>query len=147
MKLVDLVTPEHVLAALRVSDKRGVLAELSRRAASAVGLDQATILAALEAREQLGSTGLGRGFALPHARLPRLAAIFCLFAQLRRPIEFEAIDGQPVDLVMLMLIPDQATDSNMALAAVAKPMREVQFARQLREAGSAAELYRALAVS
>ena len=147
MKLAELVVPDRVLAGLRAADKRALLSDLARRAAATLGRDPAAILAVLEAREGLGSTGLGRGFALPHARLAGLDRIFCLFAQLRRPIDFQAIDGEPVDLVMLMLIPEQAADSNMALAAVAKPMRDAAFVRRLRAAASASELQQALSAA
>jgi PTS system nitrogen regulatory IIA component len=146
MRIADLIEPAHVLAALRVQDKPQLLAELARRSAAAIGIDPGVILGALRTREQLGSTGLGHGFALPHARIDGLTAFFGLFARLARPIDFEAIDGQPVDLVFLLLIPPEANAEHVAaLAAIARPIRDRQFVRELRQAKDSAELHNHLA--
>ena len=146
MRIADLIAPAHVLAALRVQDKPQLLAELARRSAAAIGIDASTILTALRTREQLGSTGLGQGFALPHARIDGLTTFFGLFARLARPIDFEAIDGHPVDLVFLLLIPPDANAEHVAaLAAIARPIRDRQFVRELRQAKDAAELHNRLA--
>jgi PTS system nitrogen regulatory IIA component len=146
MRIADLIEPAHVLAALRVQDKPQLLAELARRSAAAIGIDPGVILSALRTREQLGSTGLGHGFALPHARIDGLTAFFGLFARLARPIDFEAIDSQPVDLVFLLLIPPDANAEHVAaLAAIARPIRDRQFVRELRQAKDATELVNRLA--
>ena len=129
-----------------MQDKPQLLAELARRSATATGIDVPAILTALQTREQLGSTGLGQGFALPHARIDGLTAFFGLFARLARPIDFQAIDGQPVDLVFLLLIPPNAdTEHVAALAAIARPIRDRQFVRELRQAKDAAALHERLA--
>jgi nitrogen PTS system EIIA component len=114
MRIADLITPAQVLAAVRVQDKPQLLAELARRASAATGIDAPAIFTALQTREELGSTGLGQGFALPHARINGLTAFFGLFARLARPIDFQAIDGEPVDLVFLLLIPPDANAEHVA---------------------------------
>jgi nitrogen PTS system EIIA component len=146
MRVADLIAPAQVLAALRVQDKPQLLAELARRASATTGIDAPMIITALQTREQLGSTGLGKGFALPHARIDGLTAFFGLFARLARPIDFQAIDGQPVDLVFLLLIPPDANAEHVAaLAAIARPIRDPQFVRELRRAKDATALHERLA--
>jgi len=146
MRIAELIAPANVVAALRVQDKPQLLAELARRSAAATGIDAGAILTALQTREKLGSTGLGQGFALPHARIDGLTAFFGLFARLARPIDFEAIDGQPIDLVFLLLIPPDANSQHVAaLAAIARPIRDRQFVRELRQAKGAAALHSYLA--
>lgn len=145
MPIADLIGPNHVVEGLRVADKAQLLAELARRAAAELSLDQQAILRALLAREQLGSTGLGKGFALPHARMNGLAKFFALFVRLHRPIEYEAIDGKPVDLVILLLTPEAASAQHLAmLAALSRPLRDEAFVLQLRRAPSAAAMYKLL---
>jgi len=142
----DLLLPERVIAGLRVSDKAQLTGELSRRAAAALQLASQPVEAALTARERLGSTGLGRGFALPHARLDGLDRFFGLFARLARPIDFEAIDERPVDLVFLLLIPENSESEHVAaLAAISRRMRDRTFVQQLRKATGAAEMHALLA--
>src|SRR5581483_3314204 len=131
MSIAELIGPDQVVVGLRVGDKAQLLAELSRRAAAALSLPQPALLAALQAREQLGSTGLGRGFALPHARVPHLPRVFALLARLARPIDFEAVDDRPVDLVVLLLTPDSAAAQHLAtLAALSRPFRDEAFVQQ-----------------
>ena len=145
MKLSELIGPDRVIVDLRASDKAQLLGELSRQAASRTSLDSGALLSALAAREALGSTGLGRGFALPHARVAGLNHLFGLFARLARPLDFEAIDGQPVDLVFLLLIPASAGNEHVAaLAAIAREMRDEAVVKQVRKAGNAATLYQHL---
>ena len=135
MKIADLIAREHVITDLRCNDKAQVLGELSRRASAALSIDQDTILKALRAREDLGSTGLGKGFALPHARMEQVPRFFALFARLARPIDFGSIDDRPVDLVVLLLIPAKAGNEHLAtLAAISRPLRDAAFVKQLREA-------------
>jgi PTS system nitrogen regulatory IIA component len=146
MAVSDLVGPEQVVVGLRVADKAQLLTELSRRAAVALSLDQGTLLRALQAREQLGSTGLGRGFALPHARLAQLPRIFAMVVRLARPIDYAAVDDKPVDLVVLLLTPESAASQHLAtLAALSRPFRDEAFVQQVRKAPDAAALYRVLA--
>src|SRR5579863_6382273 len=98
MEIEDLITPASVIANLRASSKRQALMELARRAAPLTQRDERTIFEVLWERERLGSTGIGMGTAVPHGKLPRLDRLYGLFARLERPIDFEAIDDQPVDL-------------------------------------------------
>jgi PTS system nitrogen regulatory IIA component len=99
MTIGELIGVDHVIVGLRVGDKTQLLQELARRASAVLSLDQRMILDALLAREDLGSTGIGKGFALPHARLDALSRFFALFVRLARPIDFASIDGLSVDLV------------------------------------------------
>lgn len=146
MSLAELIAPDQVVVGLRVADKAQLLAELARRAATALSLPQPALLQALQAREQLGSTGLGKGFALPHARLANLPRIYVLVARLVRPIDYEAVDEKPVDLVVLLLTPDAAASQHLAtLAALSRPFRDAAFVQQIRKAPDAAALYRLLA--
>jgi len=145
MPLADLIGPDQVVVGLRVADKGQLLAELSRRAAATLSLPQTVVLQALLAREQLGSTGLGRGFALPHARLPQLSRIYALLARLARPIDYEAVDEKPVDLVVLLLTPESAANQHLAtLAALSRPFREEAFVARVRKAPDAAAVTRLL---
>ena len=142
MLIGDLIGPEHVIVGLRVADKAQLLQELARRAASALSLDQRVILDALQRRENLGSTGLGRGFALPHARLEALDRTYTLLVRLARPIDFNAIDGRAVDFVILLLTPANAGSQHLAtLAAVSRPFRDEAFTQRLRQAADAKALH------
>ena len=146
MKIGDVIGLNQVIVGLRVADKAQLLQELARRAAAAVALDQRTILDALLARENLGSTGLGKGFALPHARLTTLPAPFALFVRLARPIDFASIDDRPVDLVILLLTPASAGSEHLAtLAALSRPLRDAAFVQRVRQAPDATALHTLLA--
>ena len=145
MEIGDFLRPDRVIAGLRVGDKAQLTAELSRRAAASLQVARQPVEAALTAREQLGSTGFGQGFALPHARLGTLDRFFGLFTRLARPIDFEAIDARPVDLVFLLLIPSNAGNEHVAaLAAISRRMRDQDFVQRLRKAASAGEMYTVL---
>ena len=142
MKNAELIGPHQIEVGLRVSDKPQLLRELARRAAAATTADQPTILQALQVREGLGSTGLGNGFALPHARVDTLAEPFAYFARLARPIDFAAIDGRPVDLVVMLLTSEGAASQHLRiLAGLSRPFRDKAFVRQLREAPDAAAVH------
>lgn len=142
MDIADFLTPDRIVLDLRVRDKPQLLQELARRAAAALELPPDTVAAALQGREALGSTGLGRGFALPHARIEGLRQAFGLFVRLARAIDFAAIDDQPVDLVFLLLMPQEnggaAGSSVAALAAVARRFRDGDTPTRLRGAATAA---------
>jgi nitrogen PTS system EIIA component len=141
VKLSDLLGPEQTLIDLRANNKAQLLQELSRRAAAAIGIDEAHIFEVLQARENLGSTGLGKGFALPHARLESINAPFALLARLAKRISFDAIDERPVDLVILLLTPSNRPHAHLStLAAVSRPMRDEAVLKRLRSARSAAQL-------
>jgi PTS system nitrogen regulatory IIA component len=145
MKVSDFLAPGNALAGVRTADKRKLLLQLSEWAAEALDLPTETVAEALAKRESLGSTGLGGGVAIPHARLAELKAPYGIVAQLRKAIEFEAIDGQPVDIVFLLLLPaERAGEQLNALAGVARKLREPQTLLRLRKAGGADELYLAM---
>ncbi len=147
MLLTDLVTPNAIIPALMVNSKKQLLQEIAARAAEICGQSERTILEVLQQRENLGSTGVGHGVAIPHGKLPKLSKLFGLFARLERPIDFEALDAQPVDLVFLLLAPEGAgADHLKALARVARLLRDADAARKLRNSRDAEALYAVLAM-
>ena len=130
------------MPALRVNGKKQVLQELSAHAAKLTGLDERAIFEALLQRERLGSTGIGEGLAIPHGKLPGLERLFGLVARLERPIDFEALDGQPVDILFLLLAPEGAgADHLKALARAARVLRQPGVIERIRAARDAAALY------
>jgi PTS system nitrogen regulatory IIA component len=140
--IADLVTPRGVVAQLRALTKRQVLQELARRAATMTGILDKRIYDALAERERLGTTGIGTGVAIPHCRLPELTRLYGMFARLERPVPFEAIDDQPVDLVFLLLAPaDAGAEHLKALARVSRLLRDRAMCEKLRGANSADALY------
>lgn len=148
MLLTDLVAPNAIIPALKVNSKKQVLQELAAKAAELCGQSERTILEILQQREKLGSTGVGNGIAIPHGKLPKLSKLFGLFARLERPVEFEALDGQPVDLVFLLLAPEAAgADHLKALARVSRLLRDRSLVDKLRATESADALYALLVES
>lgn len=147
MTLTDFVAPNAVIAALKVNGKKQAIQELAARAAELTGQSEKAILEILLQREKLGSTAVGNGVAIPHGKMPKLDRLFGLFARLQRPIDFEALDNQPVDLIFLLLAPEAAgADHLKALARVARQLRDPEIARRLRDSGDADALYAVLAV-
>lgn len=147
MPLIDLVAPNAVIPALRVNGKKQALQELAAKAAELSGQNERTIFETLLQREKLGSTAVGNGIAIPHGKLPKLAKLFGLFARLERPIDFEALDGQPVDLIFLLLAPETAgADHLKALARVARLLRDSDIANKLRDCRDAEAIYAVLAM-
>lgn len=145
MNLTDLLTPDRVISGLRVQSKAQLLAELSRRAGKALGIDGDGVREALERREALGSTGVGQGIAIPHARVDGVRRISGLFARLERAIDFAAIDARPVDLVFLLLIPPDAGNEHLAaLACVSRRLRDPGAVHELRTTKEQSRLYAAL---
>ena len=133
MDLSDLVSLDGVLPALKVQSKKQAIQELSSRAAKVTGLPEREIFDTLQQREQLGSTGIGQGIAIPHGKLANLKKIVGLFARLERPIDFDAIDDQPVDLIFVLLAPEGAgADHLKALALIARFLRDPANAAKLR---------------
>jgi nitrogen PTS system EIIA component len=142
MPLLDFLDPQAVLPALRVSGKKQALQELAFHAARFTSLPENTIYEALLQRERLGSTGIGEGIAIPHGKLPGLTRIFGLVARLEKPIDFEALDGQQVDVLFLLLAPEGAgADHLKALARVARVLREPGLIERVRATKDAAALY------
>jgi PTS system nitrogen regulatory IIA component len=148
MPLTDLVAPNAVIPALKVTSKKQVIQELSAKAAKLSGQNERVIFETLMQREKLGSTGVGNGIAIPHGKLAKLERLFGLFARLERPVDFEALDGQPVDLIFLLLAPEGAgADHLKALARVARLLRDQDIARKLRESRDAEALFAVLTLS
>lgn len=145
MTLTDIVAPNAIIPALRVDNKKQAIQDLASRAAALTGQNERAILEILLQREKLGSTGVGNGIAIPHGKLPKLGRLFGLFARLEKPIDFEALDEQPVDLIFLLLAPEAAgADHLKALARVARLLRDPENARRLRESRDAEALYAVL---
>jgi PTS system nitrogen regulatory IIA component len=142
MELADILSEESVIVCSGIKTKLDVLQRLSERAAKITGQDVATIFEAVNDREQLGSTGLGNGIAIPHGKFAGLDSVTAVFAMLETPVEFEAVDDQPVDLVMLLLAPMGAgADHLKALARVARILRTDSVVARLRRCQDAGELY------
>lgn len=145
MPLRELLSPEAIAPALRAKGKKQALQELSAAAARLTGLDPRGIFDALLQRERLGSTGIGEGIAIPHGKLPGLARLFGFVARFEKPLDFEALDGQPVDLVFLLLAPESAgADHLKALARIARVLREPGMLARIRTARDADALYAVL---
>jgi PTS system nitrogen regulatory IIA component len=142
MPLLDFLSSDAVAPALRVGSKKHALQELSAHAARLTGLDEREIFETLLQRERLGSTGIGEGIAIPHGKLAKLDRLFGFVARLERPIDFEALDGQPVDVLFLLLAPEGAgADHLKALARVARVLREPGLLERVRAARDGAALY------
>jgi len=147
MTLTDLVAPTAIVPALKVNGKKQALQELAARAAELTGQNERSILEILLQREKLGSTAVGNGVAIPHGKLPKLGRLVGLFARLERAIDFEALDGQPVDLIFLLLAPEAAgADHLKALARVARLLRDPEIAKKLRESRDTDSLYAVLSM-
>ena len=145
MATTDLVSPNAIIPALKVNGKKQALQEIAAKAAALTGQSERTILEILLQREKLGSTGVGNGVAIPHGKLAKLANVFGLFARLERPVDFEALDGQPVDLIFLLLAPEAAgADHLKALARVARLLRDPDVTRKLRDSRDGEALYAVL---
>ena len=133
MDISDLINPENIVANLRVTSKKQALQELAKRAAELTGQPERSIFEVLIERERLGTTGVGNGIAIPHGKLPALDRLYGLFARLEKPIEFDSIDEQPVDLICLLLAPETAgADHLKALARVSRLLRDSATCEKLR---------------
>jgi PTS system nitrogen regulatory IIA component len=142
MQIADLLTPRTVIPQLRVTGKKQALQEIARRAAAITGCAERQIYDVLAERERLGSTGIGRGVAVPHGKLPELSRFHGVFARLERAIPFEAIDDQPVDLIFVLLAPaDARTEHLTALALVSRLLRDRTICEKLRGTDKADALY------
>ncbi len=142
MEITDLVTPAAVVASLKATSKKQALQDLARRAAELTGEAERAIFDVLLERERLGTTGVGDGVAIPHGKLANLKKLVGVFARLERPIDFEAIDDQPVDLIFLLLAPGTAgADHLKALARVSRLLRDRQMREKLRGSETREALY------
>jgi PTS system nitrogen regulatory IIA component len=142
MKIKEFLSPSDVLIDFRARDKLGLLRDISSRAASALKLPADAVAHEIVKRDELGSTGIGRGVCIPHARLRAVNKPHGLLTRLRYPIDFDAVDGQPVDIVFLLLLPASSQlDQLNALAAAARKLRETALLHRLRAATTAAEMF------
>lgn len=145
MDLGDLITPEGVIASLKAKTKKAALQELATKAAEITGIDGNVIFEALLQRERLGSTGLGRGIAIPHVRLGGLRTIVSVFAKLEEPIDFDAADGEPVSLLFLLLAPEHAgADHLKALSRISRLLRDPLAIEKLKGSRDRPALYAVL---
>jgi PTS system nitrogen regulatory IIA component len=145
MEIKDFLSPSDIVVDARVTDKESLLRDLSGRAAASLDLDGDFVASEVLKREELGSSATGGGIAIPHARLPEVAKPFGILARLRKAIAFDAIDGGPVDVVLLLLLPAAAGDEPLnALACAARTLRNAAVAGKLRSEGDGTELYRSL---
>ena len=144
--IADILSPQGVIVDLKAcNSKRQVLKELADQAANLVDVDAQQLLEALMERERLGTTGVGHGIAIPHARLDKLDKVVGLFARLDKPIDFEALDDQPSDLIFMLLAPNSAdADSLKALARVSRVLRDRGLQQRLRQTKDAGAVYRML---
>lgn len=143
MQITEFLTPDRVLLDVRVRDKSQLIGEIAREVGRLVpGSKPDAVDAALRAREQLGSTGLGAGFALPHARIDGLVGYTGLFLRLAKPIDFDAIDSKPVQMVFVLLIPSEGAPSHVAaLAAISRRFRDAALVAKLGGAKTSATAY------
>jgi PTS system nitrogen regulatory IIA component len=142
MEISDLLTPNAVIANLHATSKKQALQELAKRAAELVGEHERVIFDVLLERERLGTTGVGGGIASPHGKLPRLPRLVGVFARLEKPVDFESIDEQPVDLIFMLLAPASAgADHLKALARVSRLLRDRKICEKLRGSDTADALY------
>jgi PTS system nitrogen regulatory IIA component len=145
MELADILTKGSVMTCAKAASKRQVLQQLADKAAELLNVDTHDVFETLIAREKLGSTGLGNGIAIPHGKLAGIEGVSAIFARLDQPIDFDAVDDEPVDLVMMLLAPTgSGADHLKALARVARHMRTESVANQLRSTRDVEKLYACL---
>jgi nitrogen PTS system EIIA component len=146
MKVADFLTAGEVITDIAATDKRQLLEQLAGRAGNALGIPPEHILSELVKREDLGSTGMGGGVAIPHARFEKAGKPFGMIVRLRRPIEFDAVDEEPVDIVFLLLLPQTPNGDQLgALACIARKLRDPAITTAVRSARENAAIYHALA--
>ena len=142
MTLEDIIDARSVLASVKAPNKKQLLQDLAQALAKRVGTDHRAIFETLLTREKLGSTGIGQGIAIPHGKMAAMTRVHGLFAKLAQPIEFDSVDGQPVDLVFVLLAPDHAgADHLKALARISRMLRDPAVVAKLRGTETAEGLY------
>ena len=148
MEISDLLGLDGVIPNLRASSKKQVIQELAKRAAEITGLPERTIFDVLMERERLGTTGVGHGIAIPHGKPATATRLYGVFARLEKPVDFESIDEQPVDLIFVLLAPESAgADHLKALARVSRLLRDKSACDKLRGTDNAEALYALLSES
>jgi len=142
MELTKLLMPAAVRVVSHLTSKKRLFQELGELAAQAYGINPATAIDGLQERESLGPTGVGHGIALPHARLEDLSQIRGIFLRLERPLDYDSVDRQPVDLVFALFAPkDSGVDHLKALALVSRTMRDPGICAKLRANSNAHKLH------
>jgi nitrogen PTS system EIIA component len=146
MKISDFLSADNVMTDVAAADKKKLLSALARKAGAIVDVLPERLFAELGKREELGSTGMGGGVAIPHARFNQVAKPFGILVRLRQALDFDAVDGEPVDIVFLLLLPEAAPTGDQlgALALVARKLRNPKTMAALRAARDGAEMYRTL---
>lgn len=142
MRLSEIMSVNSVVLSVKANNKRQLLQDLAQKASELTGINDRTIFDTILERENLGSTGFGGGTALPHGRLSELQEVFCLFVRLNSPIDFDAIDNKPVDLVFLLLSPESnGADHLTALAQISRILKDEETCTKLRAADSKEEIH------
>jgi nitrogen PTS system EIIA component len=142
MEITDLVDLERIVVGMRATSKKQALEELARLAAAATGLSERNIFDVLLERERLGTTGVGRGIAIPHGKLAGLEQLYGLFARLEQPVDFDSLDDRPVDLIFLLLAPESAgADHLKALARISRVLRDAAMCDKLRKAATPRDVF------
>lgn len=142
MKISEILSLDNIYAEVKANNKRQLLQELSGKAAQKVGMDERLVIESVWERENLGSTGYGNGTAFPHARIDGLKKIEVLFARLSNPVDFNAVDAKPVDLVFLLISPENSgADHLTALASLSRILKNPEACEKLRSARSKEEIY------
>jgi len=145
MQLTDFIGDKAIFPNLKAGSKKQLLQELAVRAGEITQLDSRQIFESLLQREKLGSTGLGRGIAIPHGKFPQLDKVYGFFGRLSQPVDFDAVDGEPVDLVFLLLAPESAgADHLKALARISRLLRDNSIVKKLRGTEDSHGLYAVL---
>ncbi len=145
MEICDLMTQQAVFTGIKATSKKQTIQELAHRAAGISGVAERMIFDVLLERERLGTTGVGRGIAIPHGKLSDIDRLYGFFARLDEPVDFDAVDGQPVDLLFLLLAPEEAgADHLKALARVSRLFRDADLCGRLRACDDREVLFRLL---
>ena len=145
IEIDSFLAPERIFLGWRCAGKRELFEELAAMSGAATGSEPAAVVSALGQREKLGTTGIGDGVAIPHARLGSLPALVGFFARLETPVDYEAVDDAPVDLVFLLLAPEDATGMQLkALARIARLLRDPTMSAQLRSEDDPKRLFELL---
>jgi PTS system nitrogen regulatory IIA component len=145
MHISDIIEARAVVPLLKAGSKKQALQEIAQSLGSLIAVDQRVIFETLLTREKLGSTGLGQGIAIPHGRVPGLKSVTGFFAKLATPIDYDSVDGKPVDLIFALLSPDHAgADHLTALAKISRVMRSSVAVAKLRATNTAEGLYAVL---
>ena len=145
MEIEDILETDSVVTGLKATSKKQALEELSDKASRTIGHSEREIFDVLLERERLGTTGVGAGIAIPHAKIAGLERLFGFFARLERPIQFDAVDGQPVDLIFMLLAPESAGAAHLKiLSRISRILRDQAECDKLRSALTSEKIYNLL---